>query len=152
MSNSMNELPLSSLKNLSKYSRHLFFISSFFCYESLCLILNAFNLDDVPCLTLYAFDHLIDVLLPILHAQTSIYFIIHLTSYFTHHLFCGLFITLYCSMLSPLLSRCIQLKYYFFSLIGFCTFSCHHYVSLVLNLPLFTTPSYFETTLHFTLS
>jgi hypothetical protein len=51
------------------------------------------------------------------------------------------FATLYCSTLSALLFRCMHLKYYFFSLIAFCTFLFYHHVSLVSRLPPLITPN-----------
>jgi hypothetical protein len=88
MSNSLDELPQSSLQSLSKYSHHLFLIF-FFGMESLCHILNAFYLDDVPRLPLLAFGHPIDVLLPFLCTQPLVWSMIHLTPCFTHRPLCG---------------------------------------------------------------
>jgi hypothetical protein len=51
------------------------------------------------------------------------------------------FVTLYRSMLSALLSRCIQLKHSLFSIIAFCTFIFHYHISLVSHLPLLVTPN-----------
>jgi hypothetical protein len=49
--------------------------------------------------------------------------------------------TLYCSILSALLYRCIHLNHTFFSLIAFCTFLFHHHISLALCLPHLVTPN-----------
>jgi hypothetical protein len=56
------------------------------------------------------------------------------------------FTTLFCSMLSAVLSRCIQLKHSIFSLIYFCTFSFYHHVSLASHFPPLVTLSSSETT------
>jgi hypothetical protein len=60
--------------------------------------------------------------------------------------FAVFFATLYRFMLSALVSRCIRVKYSFFSLIAFCTFSFHYHVSLASRLPPLITPSSFEST------
>jgi hypothetical protein len=52
--------------------------------------------------------------------------------------------TLYCSILSALLYRCIRLNHTFFSLIAFCTFLFHHHISLASCLPPLVTLNSFE--------
>jgi hypothetical protein len=96
MSNSMNELSLSLLKNLLKYSHQLFFISSSLIRNRSVTSLMHFTLMSLVFLS--TFNHPIDMLLSLLHTKSMIYSIIHMTPYFTHHLLYDLlcyFIPLY---------------------------------------------------------
>jgi hypothetical protein len=144
MPNSMDELPLSSLKSLSKYSGHLFLISSSLVRSRSVAFLMHFTWM-MPLVFLSRFwpsYRCPPSFVP--NRWNSPSYIWPLASLTAR--FAVFFDTLYRSMLSTLLSRCIRLKHSFFSLIAFCTFSFHHHVSLVSRLPPLVTPNFSEAT------
>jgi hypothetical protein len=146
MSNSIDEFTLSLLKSLLKYSRHLFLISSSLVRScSVAFLMHFIWMMSLIFLFLCFWSSYI---CPSPLPSYPVAGIVHHTSDpFVHSpsIFAVFFATLYHSILSALLSRCIRLKYSFFSLIAFYTFSFHHHVSLVSRLPPLVTPNSSET-------